>query len=634
MSIEDDLARNFGFDITMSDGSMGLPSAVHKEYMERCHFLYKEFITNMGVHMKTEKLLRKELRALHKEKIQHLRFSLYRSATSDPFARPEVHSSSSMLLDSRNNTPWGLNTVSDKDDSVFRPQTAPVGNNRKLDMISERPKTAEVGTHQVIDEDDDKSDSDLSEISQVSKTTVVGVMDRKTELSSSRKITVGKASFNKISHGKVRAKLKHKDGRFIVKPVRTDFEDIPDQDTLAFDPSLSKKQYDPVHERLALVRKITDFRTPTISSDMKINNRVPIQKSLRGINAKRTTVSEIYQNARERKARHFRIVSVVPRSKSAMGAKENSALLAKQFITNLRSKTALQGRDLNSQSPSAYGGSRDGTPLFRQRMHSQKDEIDSVASVNQARPRSILLSNSSGGKSPNDSCNAKEMAFNAFLGIPRPQSKVAFARSDSQASGSVYLQPNNENVDLSASFASSTGTGRQFGDKLNISINSGNRQRSVSGTSDITAISASAENQTISASAENQAIFDNLMSPSGTEVSPRPRIGLSASDLKARGLVRAESRQSLSSAATSNSFLEKLQKATHQKGKQGGPPVQKLAFQAPVKMESRKDTVDIVRQQLRQDKQLDERMTVWRRRMAVKSSVMSHRNMGGRLKMK
>ncbi|XP_060563289.1 uncharacterized protein LOC132722761 [Ruditapes philippinarum] len=631
MSVEDDLARNFGFDITMSDGSMGLPSAVHKEYMERCHFLYKEFITNMGVHMKTEKQLRKELKELHREKMQHLRFSLYRSASSDPFARPEVHSSSSMALESRNNTPWAMSTASDKDDAVFRPQTAPVPNNRKLDIISERPKTAAVETSHVIDEDNE-SDSGLSEISEVSNTTVVGVMDRKTELSSSRKITVGKTSFNKITHGKVRAKLKNKDGRFIVKPVRTDFEDMPEQDTQAFDPSLSKKQFDPLHERLALVRKITDFKTPTISSDMKINNRVPIQKSLRGINAKRTTVSEIYQNARERKARHFRIVTIMPRSKSAMSAKEHIPLLARQFITNLRRKSGLLDRE-TSRSPQVsnmyghggggYGGSRESTPITRQRFQSEKDEIESVASANQAKPRSILHSNSSGSiKSPNDSSNAKDLAFYANV-MSRPASKVAFVRSDSQASGNAFLHPNADNIDLSASFASSTGQGKQFGDKLNVSINSGNRHRTASGTSDVT---------TASALAESQFLNESTGSPVPGN-SPRPRHGLSPADLKARGLVRSESRQSLGSAGGgSNSFLAKVQQITTPGSTEKGLPAQKLAFQAPVKMESRKDTVDIVRQQLRQDKQLDERMTVWRRRMAVKASIMSNRS--GRLKIK
>lgn len=630
MSAENDLARNFGFDITMSDGSMGLPSAVHKEYMERCHFLYKEFITNMGVHMKAEKQLRKELRELHREKMQHLRFSLYRSASSDPFARPEVHSSSSMALESRINTPWAMSTASDKDDSVFRPQTAPVPNNRKLDIISERPKTAQVETNHVVDDEDNESESGLSQISEISNTTVVGVMDRKTELSSSRKITVGKASFNKITHGKVRAKLKHKDGRFIVKPVRTDFEDIPDQDTQAYDPTLSRKQYDPLHERLALVRKITDFKTPTISSDMKINNRVPIQKSLRGLNAKRTTVSEIYQNARERKSRHFRIVTIMPRSKSAMSAKENIPLLARQFITNLRRKSGYPERETcNSPQVShvygggVNGGSREGTPIIRQMMSSEKDEIESVASANQAKPRSILHSNSSGSmKSPNETSNSKDLAFYASV-LSRPASKVAFVRSDSQASGNTLLHPNNDNVDLSASFASSTGQGKQFGDKLNISFNAGNRHRTASGTSDVTATSGVAESQYL-----NESVGSPI--PGNT---PRPRHGLSQADLKARGLVRSESRQSLSSAgAAPNSFSQKVQQITSTDKKGKGQSGQKLAFQAPAKMESRKDTVDIVRQQLRQDKQLDERMTVWRRRMAVKASIMSSRS--GRLKIK
>lgn len=618
MTIDSDLARNFGFDITMSEGSMGLPSAVHKEYMERCQFLYKEFITNMGVHMKAEKVLRKELKALHKEKIQHLRFSLYRSA-NDPFARHDNQSASTLPMDSRTHTPWDLNN-GPSDDPVFRPHTAPSGNNRQLDIIAERPKTAGVETHHVIyDDDDEKSESCLSDISNVSKSTVVGVIDRKTEQSSSRKITVGKATFNKITHGKVRAKMKHRDGRYIVQPVKTDFKtEIPNQDTHAFDPSLSKQKFDPLHERLALVRKITDFKSPTISSDMKINNRVPIQKSLKGINAKRTTVLEIYEHARDRKTRHFRIVTSMPRSKSAMDGK-----LTKQTSVGARSKSALHDRDVNHSLSNVYARSREGPPLFmRQRISSQKDEIDSVASANQSRPRSILHSNSSATKSLNESFNAKSSADNSAV-VSRPQSKVAFARSDSQASGNLLLQPNTDGLDMSASFSSSTASGKQFRDRLNAFVNNGNRHRSVSVNSDATAASFQTENH-LPIDGRSSSILEN---------SQRGRHGLSVAELKSRGLARAESKQSLSSSGTVTSFMAKLKLATEKnRQNQGSGPVQKLGFHAPAKMESRKDTVDIVRQQIRQDKQLDERMTVWRRRMAIKSSLMSHRSFSGKLK--
>lgn len=641
MSTEHDLARNFGFDITMSDSNMGLPTAVHKEYLERCHFLYKEFMANMNIHMKHEKVLRKELRSLQKEKMQHLQFSLYRSA-SDPFARHTLHSSSSMQLDSRCNTPWGLSTIPDEEDQVFRPQTAPAGARRNTDINSNRPKSAVVDTVQAKLDDDEQSDTDLSDVSGVSKSTIVGVLDKSTERGSSRKIIVGQQSFNKIAHGEVRVKIRHKDGRFLVRPVRTDgradFDsETSNADTQAYEPDLCKQQFDPLYERLALVRKLTNFKSPTISSDMKINNRVPIQKSLKGIDAKRTTVSEIYQNARDRKSRHFRIVSSKPRSKSAMSRKENVTSLVQSFLSSIRTKSALPNKALNSQLSSRQGDSRDPTQALRgQRNSSHRDEINSIASVNRDRPRSILHSSSSGTNSANnsgtkvqgDSCNANDVANSAFTGLFRSQSKVAFARSDSQAGG--------DNVNLSASFSGSVGSVRQFGDNLNVPERHPGRhiQLSLSSSSDVNSKCPRVETKTRSE-----------YSVSTPDNSPRSRHGASPTEQRVfrtdsrSGLIDTRStcadlmsELSMSSAGTATSFIAKLKLATtSNKTKTVAGSVQKLGFHAPNKMDSRNATAHIVRQQIRQDKQLDEIMTVWRRRMAVRSSSStSPRSASGR----
>lgn len=634
MNSQYDLARNFGYDITMSDGHMGLPSAAHKEYMERCQFLYKEFMTNMNIHMKNEKELKKELRALHREKMQHLRFSLYRSSSTDPFSRHDVVTASSLPLESRNNTPWGLNTIPDNEDQVFRPHTAPTGTSKWQHANTDRPKTAAVDSFGNIlyNNSDEQSDDNLSEVSSVSQSTIVGIIDRKMEQSSARKISVGQQSFNKIGHGKVRAKIKNKDGRFLVQPINIEYDvEAANQDNQAFEPSITKQQFDPLYERLALVRKITDFKSPTISSDMKINNRVPIQKSLKGIKAKRTTVSEIYQNARDRKTRHFRIVAIKPKinvsGKPTVSSVFRAALSS---VKNNRTNSSERGGNSRlSNNQEEMGGATQGAPnIFTHRPNSQVDEIDSVASANRSRPRSILHSISSGSRGLDDSLNA---ANNAFMNVltdirSRPQSKVAFARSDSRmSSGTTTQLQADDKVDLSASFASSTGGGgSHFGSKL-AAQKSGKRRRTISANSETNEVPPG-EFRSCSTS---QSQVDVINPPNSTDGAPRGRLGLTSADLRARGLARSESRQSVSSAETSNSFIAKVKEATDHIGKSGGKPVsQKLGFRAPQKMESSRDTKDIVRQQIRQDRQLDETMTVWRRRMAIKSSVMSPRAVG------
>ncbi|KAL4237373.1 hypothetical protein ACF0H5_002091 [Mactra antiquata] len=639
---DDSLARDYGYDITMSDGNMGLPSAVHKEYMERCNMLYKEFVTNMSLHMKEVKVVKKELRSLHEQKMRHLRFSLYRS-NKDPFARNVgVSSTPTAGLDSRNNTPWGLENIPDEDRAV-RPVTAPGGTHTNGHAHTDiRPKTAghEHRLELIVGDDDDDenvSEADLSQVSGVSKSTVIGVLDRRTEQSSSRKIIVGQQSFNKIQHGDVRAKLKHREGRFIVKPIRVDLEsELITSDTVAFDPLKSKTEYDPLYERLALVRKLTDFKTPTISSDMKINNRVPIQKSLKGVDAKRTTISEIYQNARDRKTRHFRIVSNSNRSKSAVNSKEKVTTIMQKFIDSFGRKSAGPERTFGSRLSNTHDVSRGNTPNYG----NVKDEIDSVASANNSilRPTMESSSNSMG---LNDSFNGRDQQKLSTTSATtnetprRPQSKVAFVRTDSQSSGNVFLQTG-DSAKLSASFSSNSGITKQFGDKLSVSsaIHPGNedRTRTISASSD-----ASVFNRQASAD-DNPKRFERTPSvlsrtdsfSRGSDGTPRGRLGMSANEKQLRGLdasMRSDSGLSLTSTM---SAAKKDQAKKHLERKFSYVIVdgvkQKLGFQAPTKIESRLDSVSIVKQQIKKDRQLDETMTVWRRRMAARSSALSSKS--------
>ncbi|KAH3853306.1 hypothetical protein DPMN_095828 [Dreissena polymorpha] len=627
--VENELARNYGFDITMPDGNVGLPSAAHREYMERCSFIYREFVENMSVHMKTEKELRKTLRAMHQEKMRNLKFSLYRCDSADPFSRKAVPSESTAILESRGNTPWGLDVIPDEDQAGMRPHTAPVKNVKGTDVPNVRPKTACDAYRATANDDDDDdgedSDDNLSQISTGTKSTVVGIMDKELELSSARKITVGTHSFLKISHGKVRAKLKSKEGRYLVKPIRVSDTDIEAaaSETTAYDPMSIKNRYDPSKERLALVRRITSFQSPTIASDMKINNRVPIQKSLKGIAAKRTTVSEIYENARDRRARHFRIVPSTPMAKAVFAPDQTDA--------KSKWKTAIQRQlKLSNEGP--------------QRPFSIASHIPETA-VTHARTGAAFHAFTS-QKSLEEKMKMKDFAEKAFLSIfrdivdPKPQSsKVAFAQADpvnpqtsptfpdgvpttpvrrflnnlDNADGKKASQtPRILTPDEQVSHFEDSTSDNVFpirSDKTNKQLNINKLEHSISNGPHLLTIVNVAKMSKQSERPVSRADRTSTSTPLGRE---RPvsvsSIGTSASKLRVLRLGHNNSHDT-----------DQGKQLKHQ-----SEPFTGVA--SPGKMESRLDTVKVVKQQMRLDKALDERMTVWRRRMASKSIALDTRH--------
>lgn len=127
-----------------------------------------------------------------------------------------------------------------------------------------------------------------------------GEVDVQTERTRARKITIKADKFLELEKGNTTVKLKDKDGEFILKPLNINYE--PDEVEAVF---FAK---DPTREKMALVRQKTNWSSQTVSADLKVNNRIAIQKSLMGMSSKKTTVAEIFNNARDRRTRHFRIM--------------------------------------------------------------------------------------------------------------------------------------------------------------------------------------------------------------------------------------------------------------------------------------------------------------------------------------
>ena len=583
-----DLARNFGFDITMSGGNMGMPAAAHKDYMMRCNFLYKEFLSKMNLLIKEEQDVKKTLQELYKEKIKNLRFSMYRSEDGhDPFARkqePTPVSPISPMWESRGTTPWGLDPIADEEENPVRPQTAPakpfMGMRPDEEVFDVRPKTA--GAEKTDIHDDAMSGKGMSDVTQVSE--IVGVLDPKSERTSCRKITVSKHSFAKVSVREANIKIKDREGKFHVKPIKDAFA-REQSENVAYDPSQAYKQYDPVNERLALVRQVTNYKAPTIASDMKINNRVPIQKSLRGEDAKRVTVAEIYRNARDRRTRRFKLI--IKKS-----AKENS---------EEENAQKLENRNLLSVNSIPF--SKDEMRTHSRQTHTRTSFCENTpAEISQTPPPISDLSTSANG-------GLLRAILKGSVGEDNDESQMG--RDSRQENGGK--NGSSRPASLGVAFARRNSVYSDIDSHYdgNNDINAGRTRRG----------SILKLNRTPQLG----------VTPKATETSADLGIG-TARDHAAR----LGKRLSIVSVASAGSFLVKLKNAINSKSDEGSEA--KLSFRPPTKVETMSDSAKIVKQQMRKDRQLDERMAIWKRRMvhagiSTGRGSMGPKKRGGRLRM-
>lgn len=370
---EYELARDYGLDISMPEANFAVASAAQKEYQKQCSFLYRDFTKNMNSHIKQEQKLRLELRNLKKEKILNSQYSLYRTDGKDLFSTAKAkrelllknNELSSSFFEDLCFNPWGLDSIIDED--LIPPTTSPDQVNEgefqtepwnkgsletepqydtenfppksevehlqqpslaiKLDAknvntpvakvehllqsqshsLSVPPKSSDPlnltqRSLPVKLPDASKPEIDINEQdTDTAESACDGEVDIQTERTRARSIVIDRNKFIELQRGDVNVKLRNKNGAFLVKPVKLSY------DPTGVDAVFAAK--DPSKERIALVRQNTNWKSPTVSAELKINNRIAIQKSLVGKAAKKTTVAEIFNSARDRKTRHFRIIS-------------------------------------------------------------------------------------------------------------------------------------------------------------------------------------------------------------------------------------------------------------------------------------------------------------------------------------
>ncbi|XP_033735352.1 uncharacterized protein LOC117323927 [Pecten maximus] len=437
------LSRNYGLDVDMADSALAASTVTSREYQKQCLHIYREFIKNMNCHLKDEKEVKEDLCRLRKEKITNMKYSLYRSSGEDVFSsakekRQKMMESMAIVSplifdDNRMNTPWGLDNIIDED--LLRPQTAPTqkvtGSQARyapVDDTGGRPQTVSNTNYKPLDFLDDitlememnqhqgggteappsfttnhvpnisneyepqplptkttervrfatpSPVGDKSESKTELDEETDGIVDPKTERTRARNITINAMSFAKLSIGEILAKLKHKDGKFKIKPISMTY--TPNEVDAVF---IAK---DPTKEKMALVRQNTNCKSSTISTDLKVNNRIAIMKSLMGIKVKKKTVSEIFDNGRDRKTRHFRIVLKNPKGRSIV-PEEATPEVSKEDDENAVpihvSITPINPKKPNLKPQNDSLANQRSTPIYSRDPHNRTGRVPTIHANN------------------------------------------------------------------------------------------------------------------------------------------------------------------------------------------------------------------------------------------------------------
>ena len=325
-----DLSKDFGLDITVSDGGLVTSAANQRQYQSECNRIYQQFILNMTDYISEEAQLKQTLSSLQSQQKK----SPGRPKTScmkdpstsrrtpealdeDAFSAAQMEEFRAILnresSRSRISHASGFGVTNDDADKGRNGQ----GSRRKsfsslvnlpavnhmFPALKERPPSVKAG--QLLQRPDSKAASDtkrkLGPGSTTNSTTTEydGIMEANPELSSNRRIRMHPRAFTKLLTGQVKVKLLNKSGDFVLRPMAGGTAVLTQED-------VEKQQMDS-KERVAIVKQSTSFQSPTLSSDLKISNLVAIQKALKGQAAKRVTVGEVMKSARDRRARIFRV---------------------------------------------------------------------------------------------------------------------------------------------------------------------------------------------------------------------------------------------------------------------------------------------------------------------------------------
>ncbi|XP_035826299.1 uncharacterized protein LOC101858948 [Aplysia californica] len=330
---EGDLSKDFGLDITVSDGGLVSSAANQRQYQSECTRIYQQFVLNMADYINEEAQLRKTLTLLQSQQKKTPRQTIGRITPhipktpdipdEDAFTAAQLEEFQNILQ--RENCRSKLSHASGfaaadvtTPDGPVRGQTPKSGHRRSISSLvnqppvthmfpalKERPPSVKATqlkreTKGSTSGEEDKKRATPSSPFAPPEVEYDGIMESNTELSNNRRIRVNPRAFTRLmTDGQVKVKLLNKHGDFVLTPLMSNVAVLTPEET--------EKQLLDNKEKIALVKQRTTFQSPTLSSDLKISNLVAIQKALKGQTAKRVTVGEVMRSARDRRARLFRV---------------------------------------------------------------------------------------------------------------------------------------------------------------------------------------------------------------------------------------------------------------------------------------------------------------------------------------
>ncbi|KAL8564273.1 hypothetical protein ACOMHN_050884 [Nucella lapillus] len=347
-----ELSRDFGLDITVSDGGLVTSALNQRQYRAECRKIYQEFMLSMADYIFEETQLKKRLQGLLLQK-KKPRYGVSEDddekASSEkpegnrdedafsPAQMEEFRRLANSRASNRSVSKAGVVGHSDlpqpqTSTSVRAPSRLGVGRAGTPQIflaLRERPLTSSHSTRTAPRKGSAASTIGGTTRRQSGTSSAMmyggrdqeydGVMDPTADFSANRRMRMNPRAFSKLtSAGRISVKVLDKKGKFVMKPVvgRPGVVSVSGGDGGGVcqdgvrgeeEGGGEKQQVADSRDKLALVKTATSFNTPTLASELKTNNLVAIQKSLLGKEAKRMTVGEVMAKSRDRRARLFRV---------------------------------------------------------------------------------------------------------------------------------------------------------------------------------------------------------------------------------------------------------------------------------------------------------------------------------------
>ncbi|KAH9519633.1 hypothetical protein Btru_003203 [Bulinus truncatus] len=274
-----DLSKDFGLDITVFHGGLVKSAISQQKYQSVCSSIYHRFTLTLAEHINEETKLRRLLK-------------------SSKCSRNEVTAGKDKPFPAHTGQYNGHNINGGDGDGVDRGHE----NDDRGEDVQICSDTNNEGTVSWLNQgkvtpavkcrtNAERSKVELSPGHAKRKYTEFDgrIEPSSSNLSKNRVIRVNAKTFSRLMKGQICTQLLNATENYILTPF----------------PGESHENND--RERLVVAKQRTTYQTPTLASELKVNNMLAIQRDLMGERSTRRSVRDVLSNARDRRARVFRV---------------------------------------------------------------------------------------------------------------------------------------------------------------------------------------------------------------------------------------------------------------------------------------------------------------------------------------